>query len=853
MNFRFTVVERSLNRAEFRWKWLKVWRYSLILGVTGCLFLIGLGGAILAGWLTSKALALTLIIAAAVLLFLVWFVVFLVVMSGHADRNWLAKAIEQVDSRLLDRLNTLLFLESRRGETRTESFALRIAKQTQGLLSEKASPRPFRTSRMGLHVFTFIILLTATVALFQVYSPWKRLLLADKARNTRVSGPDKPLDLILPATNNVEQKRVWGEVRITEPATDLKVTKLDVVPLQIEAAANQSLKKVSWHSAINGADEAEHTLPPPGEPRYAVYQPSVYLDEYRLSDWDVMTYYARANTEADNAYGSELYFLEVRPFREDILKMPGGESGQAYKCLNEMSALINRQQHVIRQTHQHLQKPLELENLRQQDRKKLSEAEDDLADSAQHLYAKMAAEMENKPIGEALDNLAKAQDSLENASRQLGSDAMNEAQNRERQALAEMVAARKMFQKAVSDNPSAFDEPKPDEEPAPIADSTKKIQQMTEFRNEAKAVQAFVQKALEQQKSLEKQASTARRNDMSKIGEQEKQLEESLKEFEKEHEKMFKGTEEASKAAHEAMKQAAEALQQRNNNARQAMQQASQNLEKLSQSTQNRSADQQLADAYKLKQMLDQQIQTFSKCSNPGSAVSGSDLQKTAGQAGDTINQLKKIAEQEPTRDAFDQPLRDALSGQNKVDLDASLSRVQQAQTDPEKQQRAGEAKERLSKVSQAFADSQPKALKMAEQNDSLKPSGLDSFNQGMNELESLLKQTQRENPISREDQRKQGREALFNLQLGLRSQHGDNERGNQIYLQLEQLLKAETPLEVADLKKLMDELQHFSVETSDGLAKNKDKPEITNIDPAKLPPAYRGRIQKYFQRLSEK
>ena len=66
-------------------------------------------------------------------------------------------------------------------------------------------------------------------------------------------------------------------------------------------------------------------------------------------------------------------------------------------------------------------------------------------------------------------------------------------------------------------------------------------------------------------------------------------------------------------------------------------------------------------------------------------------------------------------------------------------------------------------------------------------------------------------------------------------------------------MLKAETPLEVGDLKKLMDELQHFSVETSDRLAKKDDKPEVTNIDPSKLPPAYRGRIQKYFQKLSEK
>jgi hypothetical protein len=57
----------------------------------------------------------------------------------------------------------------------------------------------------------------------------------------------------------------------------------------------------------------------------------------------------------------------------------------------------------------------------------------------------------------------------------------------------------------------------------------------------------------------------------------------------------------------------------------------------------------------------------------------------------------------------------------------------------------------------------------------------------------------------------------------------------------------------VEDLRKLIAELQHFSVETADQMAKREDKPEVTNIDPTRLPPAYRGRIQKYFQRLSEK
>jgi len=70
--------------------------------------------------------------------------------------------------------------------------------------------------------------------------------------------------------------------------------------------------------------------------------------------------------------------------------------------------------------------------------------------------------------------------------------------------------------------------------------------------------------------------------------------------------------------------------------------------------------------------------------------------------------------------------------------------------------------------------------------------------------------------------------------------------------MELKEKLKTDAPLEMAALKKLMQELQHFSVETSEQLARKEDKTTLGNIDPARLPPAYRGRIQKYFQRLSE-
>ena len=45
MSLRYTVVETSLNRAEFRWKWLKFLQYSFLLGSILCALVL-LGAAV---------------------------------------------------------------------------------------------------------------------------------------------------------------------------------------------------------------------------------------------------------------------------------------------------------------------------------------------------------------------------------------------------------------------------------------------------------------------------------------------------------------------------------------------------------------------------------------------------------------------------------------------------------------------------------------------------------------------------------------------------------------------------------------------------------------------------------------
>lgn len=849
MNPRFAVVETHLTRAEARWKWLRFVLHSSILGLCLCVLVLALSAAILKGWVSSLALATTLFALLAVFGFIAWMVVIVSVAAGTCERSWLAAAIEKVEPRFLDRLNTLLFLERRSARPTDLVFARRIARQAQGVVAERVPPKAFSSAPTLSVLLGFLIAALATGLVIYSHSPWQHLLAARKIRAAAEAAAEKPLDLSLP-TNNVEQSLAWGEVRITEPGADLKVTKVDVVPLQIEAAANQMLGAVNWFSTVNGRQEATHDLPPPSEPRYAIYQPILYLDELGLADWDVLTYYARATTDTTNAYASEVYFLEVRPFREDILKMPGGEKGNAYQTLNEISSLISRQQQVIRQTHQHVQRPPEPEQVRVQDRKKLADAEDDLGDSTRHLYAKMAADMENKPIGEALDNLAKAEGSLDSASQSLNENVMPTAQDRERDGLFELVAARKMFQKAVSDNPDAFEPPKPDgEETSPVVDSAKKLSQMAEFRDEARAARQFLQKTLEQQKALEQEVRGAARRDFPRLGEQEKQLQQSLADFQAQHPQSLKN----SQPAHQAMQRAANSLGEKSLEASADTQSATRELAKLNSAAQRESAAQQLADAYKLKEMLDRQARTFDQSSRDDSKISDDELQSTAGAARETLNQLKRSAEQEPTRDAFGQPLRDALSGQNKVDLDASLMRLQQPQSAAERREQSGQARDALAGVSKAFEASQPKSLRLAQKGDSLKTPEQDRLSRGLAELDSLLKQMEKNGKVSPGEQAKQGQQALDDLQSGLAQMAVDNEANQQALLSLQQLLREPNPADLETLKKLMQQLQHFSVETSAQQAKHDDKPEVSNIDPTRLPPVYRGRIQKYFEKLSER
>jgi len=145
----------------------------------------------------------------------------------------------------------------------------------------------------------------------------------------------------------------------------------------------------------------------------------------------------------------------------------------------------------------------------------------------------------------------------------------------------------------------------------------KKLNEMAEFRNEARAARDFVQKTLDQQQKLERQARTAPRNSYSNLADQERKLQQSLEDFQAQHPQPFKKSETESQAAQQAMNRAADSLQNKKEDARATTQQATQQL--CSSSTTPCGAvpaSSSLPMPTKLKQMLDKEIQTLEQYGN---------------------------------------------------------------------------------------------------------------------------------------------------------------------------------------------------------------------------------------------
>lgn len=844
-------LERGLRVTLAQWRRLRLGEaLAVLVGALSLAWLV-LGALVWRGLVREPLLAGAL----AALLFLTggaaFVVVLFVCLLTRRSPAYLSERLERVHPSLQDRLNTLVWLDH--SSATPESYRVRIERQAREAIALEPLPSPFSARRLAWVWALSLALLAATVVFFVETRPWA--LLAPRERGASADGPDAEQKLKLPPPDDAaELQRSWGEVRITEPGRDLKVTKVDVVPLQIEAASSETLRQAQWLTALGSEAPRRHNLPAPREPHYAVYKPLLYVDELRLSDWDVLTYHATAATSA-GSYASEVYFLEVRPFREDILKLPGGEGGAGYAFLSELTALIDQQKHAIRETHGFLARRYEQSLARRQDRDALASAELGLAEAARHLYARIAARAENRDVGVVLENLASAEELLRVAGGALSADDPK-APGHERDALSALVATRKNLQKVISEGAlggGGGDGAEGDDEASPVVELPDKLKQISEFRDADKAGRELLERAVAEQRRLLSKVERTSAGERAALAPQPEMMRRELSDFAASHPSLFTHAEKQRVVADEALRRASEALADPSQADAVAPQRSAlRALEALRDAVRRSGAERQLQQAYELKELLDEQAKGLARVEAEPVAPSREELERKAEDSKQTSREMKRLVEQTPVGDALPGALERALAETRQAERERKLDALPQATGGDARRHAAREAREDLEGLSRAFEQSEPALSRALRRSDPLKESADEAFERGLRQLEGLVAQLEAGRASEGGDAERR-RELLFNLRHGVEGLYGQNERSRRLLLLVEgELTRADLRADPRKLRRLLEEIEQFRVEMGEARLARENERALRHVDAAKLPAAYRDRIQRYYQRLSE-
>lgn len=140
-------------------------------------------------------------------------------------------------------------------------------------------------------------------------------------------------------------------VAFVKPGRDSKVTPIEEVFAEAKAEDDYGVARLELVYSVNGGDEKTIALQRGGARKFVSAGHTFFLEELELQTGDFVSYYARAADTGAPAQTAttDIYFLEVRPFRRDYRQaeqggMPGGGGGQ------QQGALSQQQRQVIAAT-----------------------------------------------------------------------------------------------------------------------------------------------------------------------------------------------------------------------------------------------------------------------------------------------------------------------------------------------------------------------------------------------------------------------------------------------------------------------------------------------------------------------
>ena len=649
------ALEKRLRRAAALWKWQSLVKSTALVFSWVLIVALVVGGLSKIGWIGSPTLAIVLIGLAALLGMMGWFVMLVRVLDRKLDRNWLAAAVENDQAGLLDRFNTVVELDQRPQDVSAQMYRGAIERQASSLVRKMPSRSPFSWGNTVKHCVAAMALLLLATWFYLHYQPLRTVA----AETVDVEGVSQVEDdpLLIPemvdeaddeALANLESSEPWGEVRISEPGRNLRLTRHEDLPLLIEAAADRPLSEVFWSTAVNLGEEAKQGLPELEDPRYAVFQPVLRPVELQLDDWDLVHYRAVAVAEDKRQYESVGYFVEIVPSRDQLESLPE----PAYQKLEQMTDLIERQQAVIRQT-DGLTDDRDSQQGRRMDA--LADQEDQIGKAASLLASGLQAWLEPDVMEPFTTAIGSASAELDRAESTLQERDLTSAKDSERSALMELAHARRALATLVRDHPEAFAESVLDQiERKRLQDATpadpefaKLLEELAAEARETSAAATRLEELAADQRQLADQARLARPEALPPLAGQQRGLEQQLEAVRETHPSAFRDLKTLSAKASDALAQAAEQLESSRSSAPHATDQAYQRLQQLAEEMNARQMAHGLAQSQTLQERLDANRQAYQEIQQRSEQVTSEDLRETTKETRDLVEQLRQRAAEE--------------------------------------------------------------------------------------------------------------------------------------------------------------------------------------------------------------
>ncbi|MET0553509.1 MAG: hypothetical protein ABW221_10765, partial [Vicinamibacteria bacterium] len=376
----------------------------------------------------------------------------------------------------------------------------------------------------------------------------------------------------------------------------------------------------------------------------------------------------------------------------------------------------------------------------------------------------------------------------------------------------------------------------------PTSDQLKKI---AEFRDEEKAVAGTLRELAGRQQQVADAARAQREGPAPELEAEQERIARALEDVRAQHPRAFKGSEAQADAARRAADESADALRRGEDAPRQAAE-AKEAMDALRARATGDAQKRGLAQAYRLRELLEEQARGMAALP---AGEQAEEARRLAEDARETTRELGRTVEETPAGEAFGPPLRQALSPREQETRERALDALAGAKTADERRLFGTKGAEALDRLARAFDDSAPASAREARAGDSLGADG-DDLGDALRRLEQLALRPSGGDAGTDGKRRTEARAALRGALL---RKYGREKRTADLLVETDAALQGGQPIDAARIRKLMDAVERFRVELTDARLGAADDPRLRHVDAERLPAAYRDRIQRYFQRLSEK